>query len=390
MARVNILKQIKMDGCWTLRSIPRKAGGGWDWQSLPEGGYYIEWRENGKRIRESVGRTACQALEAQRIKKAELAALRMGILRRRRGLDASDQPVSAPISFLINRYLEHTDVLKKPNTYCKYRAVLRRFEAYFPDQKLSDITTEQLNDFVVQLKRSGMSANTVLHNVIIVAQFFKRNGRPNITRSLQLPEAARALPREYSDEDLSQFLGGCNGWEDAIYSTFLLTGLREQEVMHLYWSDINFNCRTLRVTSKPDLRFFPKRWEEREVPVPTHLIQLLARHPRIPRTKLVFPSSAGNREQNFLRRCKDISERVGLDPAQFDLKTFRSTYATRMLRFGFDVRTVQHWLGHKSLETTMRYLVPSKDVLDRLDSFPIPGKSPRDLDLAKEVTLVLY
>src|SRR5580704_18361112 len=36
-----------------------------------------------------------------------------------------------------------------------------------------------------------------------------------------------------------------------------------------------------------------------------------------------------------------------LDPEEFDLKTFRSTYATSMLRRGFDVRTVQHWMGHK-------------------------------------------
>src|SRR5262249_45353775 len=56
-----------------------------------------------------------------------------------------------------------------------------------------------------------------------------------------------------------------------------------------------------------------------------------------------------------------------------DLKTFRSTYATRTLRAGFDVRTVQHWMGHKSLETTMRYLVPSKEVHARLDQMTIPG-----------------
>ena len=30
----------------------------------------------------------------------------------------------------------------------------------------------------------------------------------------------------------------------------------------------------------------------------------------------------------------------------------RSIYATGMLRSGFDVQTVQHWMGHKSLETT--------------------------------------
>jgi hypothetical protein len=77
----------------------------------------------------------------------------------------------------------------------------------------------------------------------------------------------------------------------------------------------------------------------------------------------------------MLLECKAVAERAGLDPAKFDLKTLRSTYATRMLRSGFDVRTVQHWMGHKSLETTMRYLVPAVDVHDRLDQIKVPGST---------------
>jgi hypothetical protein len=44
-----------------------------------------------------------------------------------------------------------------------------------------------------------------------------------------------------------------------------------------------------------------------------------------------------------------------------------------MLRSGFDVRTVQHWMGHKSLERTMRYLAPATDVHDALDLVTIPS-----------------
>ena len=83
----------------------------------------------------------------------------------------------------------------------------------------------------------------------------------------------------------------------------------------------------------------------------------------------------------MLDRCKAIAKRAGLDPAKFDLKTFRSTYATRMLRQGFDVRTVQHWMGHKSLETTMRYLVPATDVHGRLDLVKIPTVAKTSPDL---------
>jgi site-specific recombinase XerD len=32
---------------------------------------------------------------------------------------------------------------------------------------------------------------------------------------------------------------------------------------------------------------------------------------------------------------------IVLDPAKFDLKTCRSSFCTRLLRFGFEVRTVQ-------------------------------------------------
>lgn len=81
----------------------------------------------------------------------------------------------------------------------------------------------------------------------------------------------------------------------------------------------------------------------------------------------------GNRELHMLDECKEIATRAELEPGRFDLRKFRSTYATRMLRAGFDVRTVQHWIGHKSLETTMRYLAPAQDVHERLDKVQIAG-----------------
>jgi integrase len=87
----------------------------------------------------------------------------------------------------------------------------------------------------------------------------------------------------------------------------------------------------------------------------------------------VFPSPPGNHDQHMLDKCKTIASRAKVDADRFDLKTFRSTYATRMLRAGFAPRTVQHWMGHKFLETTMRYLAPAKDVLDRLNKVQIAG-----------------
>jgi hypothetical protein len=279
MARVNIVKQIKIARQWVFKAISCEENGERDWTALPEGRYFIEWRESGTRTRLPAGRTVSQALEARRIKKAELAAIEVGILQRYKPVESPPPPEQPFLSHLIRRYLDQIDTLKKPNTYRKYNAVLTRFEKHFAGRRLEQISFEELDDFIVKLKKSGLSANTVLHNVIIVAQFFRRNGRRDITRELQLPEAIHALPRMYSEEEQSRFPSACDSWELALFSTFLLTGFREQEVMHLFWRDLNLKLRTARVVSKSELRFFPKRWEEREVPVPIDLAQLLASHP---------------------------------------------------------------------------------------------------------------
>jgi len=36
MGRVNIVKQVKVDGKWILRSIPKKKSGHYDWAALPD------------------------------------------------------------------------------------------------------------------------------------------------------------------------------------------------------------------------------------------------------------------------------------------------------------------------------------------------------------------
>lgn len=125
-----------------------------------------------------------------------------------------------------------------------------------------------------------MSANTVLHNVIIIAQFSKRNGRPGLTKQLQLPEQVLPLPKVYTEQEIERFLGACDEWDRNLFSTSLLTGFREQEVMYLFWSDVSFQLRTIRVTAKNDLGFSPKRCEEREIPLHAELSKLIERHPR--------------------------------------------------------------------------------------------------------------
>jgi hypothetical protein len=80
---------------------------------------------------------------------------------------------------------------------------------------------------------------------------------------------------EWHEQDLLSFFTACDDSERALFLTFLLTGFREQEVMYPFWSGINADLRTIRATSKAEHGFYPKRWEEREVPIPAHLAEIL-------------------------------------------------------------------------------------------------------------------
>jgi len=141
-----------------------------------------------------------------------------------------------------------------------------------------------------------------------------------------------------------------------------MTGMREQEVMYTYWSDVNLAHATVRVTHKPDRGWTPKAYKEREIPIPAKLVKgLKAWKTKADKTcGLVFPTAGCNPKLDFLDCLKAVAERAKLDEDNFWLHKFRATFATRCLWAGVDLRTVQQWLGHSDMESTMRYLKPSR------------------------------
>jgi integrase/recombinase XerD len=76
--------------------------------------------------------------------------------------------------------------------------------------------------------------------------------------------------------------------------------------------------------------------------------------------KLAFPTAGCRPKLNFLDCLKGVADRAKLDKENFWLHKFRATFATRCLWTGVDLRTVQQWLGHSDMESTMRHLKPSR------------------------------
>jgi integrase len=176
------------------------------------------------------------------------------------------------------------------------------------------------------------------------------------------PRFVEDEPEIYEKEDLDALFRACKPDERLWFEFFLTTGMREQEVMHTYWSDLNLNASIVRVSHKPDRAWTPKAYKEREIPIPMKLASALKAWKKDSdrSCNLLFPTAGCKPKLDFLDCLKAVAERAGLDKDNFWLHKFRATFATWSLWAGVDLRTVQSWLGHSDIESTMRYLKPSR------------------------------
>src|SRR5579864_3337183 len=88
----------------------------------PEGAYYLEWRENGKRIRLSVGKDPQDAAARRQRKEAELHALNNGVSVLPENGDGQRSVAAA-----VAQFLEETELTKKPKTLSAYTTALNYF-----------------------------------------------------------------------------------------------------------------------------------------------------------------------------------------------------------------------------------------------------------------------
>jgi integrase/recombinase XerD len=326
----------------------------------PEGSYYLEWREGTKRVRLSIGKDAATATARRLQKEAELNAKNNGI----KVLPLNGNNNHRSLAIAVEDFLEETKLTKKSKTLAAYTTSLNYFTESCPKQFLEQIERKDLLKFAAFLRDDKDQAPRSCWNKFAnVISFLKANGIRGLVKKTDWPRYTEEEPEIYEQEELDALFKACDDQERLWFEFFLMTGMREQEVMYAYWSDINLKHAIVRVTHKPDRGWTPKAYKEREIPIPSNLAESL----RAWKTKankvcdLVFPTAGCNPKLNFLDDLKVVAERAKLKKANFWLHKFRATFATRCLWAGVDLRTVQQWLGHSDMESTMRYLKPARN-----------------------------
>ena len=142
--------------------------------------------------------------------------------------------------------------------------------------------------------------------------FLKTNGIRGLVKKNDWPRYTEEEPEIYEQAELAKLFEVCDVQKRLWFEFFLMTGMREQEVMYTYWSDVNFTASTVGVSHKADRGWKPKAYKEREIPIPAKLAKSLkAWKAKADKTcGLVFPTAGCKPKLDFLDCLKAVAERA--------------------------------------------------------------------------------
>jgi site-specific recombinase XerD len=249
-----------------------------------------------------------------------------------------------------------------PLTQQSYLRIVRQLARHYktaPDQ----LSEAQLRDYLLFLKNDKQFAASTLRLAYSGIKFFYTRTEP---RDWQLLKNLRIPKQKHLPDVLS--IGEVRRLIDAVrrphYRAYLWTlyslGLRRHEGLRLQVGDIDSQRMLVHVRCG-------KGNKDRYVPLPPKTLTVLREHWVTHRNEVwLFPGQAHNRAQAAAatRPVTKSSVHIAFQQAVQELRfrksihlhTLRHSYATHLLEAGVNIRLIQKYLGHSSLQSTMIYL----------------------------------
>jgi integrase/recombinase XerD len=219
---------------------------------------------------------------------------------------------------------------------------------------VEEISRDDLRAYLEHLRSQGRSASWLKVKLAgIVFLFAKTLGRPTDVSFVAWPKQYSPLPTVLSQQEVGVFLEALrHPTYRAIAMVLYGTGLRIDEALALEVTDIDGGRGMLRVRHGKGNR-------PRDVRLAPALYQWLRDYwgKERPPLPYLFASRRTGRPptQEAVRRAFALAaEQAGITKP-VKPHVLRHSYATHLLDAGTDVRIIQALLGHRSLQTTMRY-----------------------------------
>lgn len=244
---------------------------------------------------------------------------------------------------------------------CYTRAVRQLVDFYGRTPDL--ITEKELQDYFLHRKNVDKWSAATMRICYSGIKFFFINVLKRDWHTLELIHAKREqrLPTVLSINEVWAIINGVRTPQNKAYLTTVYTcGLRLHEALYLQVSDIDKERMRIHVHRG-------KGAKDRYVPLPTATLIMLRNYwkchcnplwifPRLGRSSKEGPTAqepmSYTSVQGALRR---VLKQLKLTK-RISIHTLRHSYATHLLEAGVNIRRIQQYLGHNSLNSTMVYL----------------------------------
>lgn len=258
--------------------------------------------------------------------------------------------------------------LKAGTKRSKLRGIFYFEESYFKSGKEDLRETEEKDfiEFATFLKDKELRSGTINQYLSSVRQFFTWLFKNDLilNSASDLIPSVRGTSREktiFTVVEITLFLDSIeDNLRDRVFFELLYSsGLRASEAMQIKWKDINLRIRNLRVEQGKGNR-------DRYVPLSKTVSFFLKSWKKL--------SSKGDESWLFqglysghltygcmTKRFTKYLLKSGIKKEGLTIHSIRHSTATHLLTAGADVRYVSELLGHKSMETTVRYTHPSEE-----------------------------
>jgi len=253
-----------------------------------------------------------------------------------------------------------------PKTRSAYLSWVRRliqFCRVVPDR----LTNEHVRAYLLHLTQERKLAFSTFNQALNAARFFFLEvlKRPFVVEGLRYQRPPRRLPVVMNDEEVSRLLAAAMSLRDrALLETGYATGMRVGEVTRLLITDLDSGRMAIRVDQG-------KGRKDRYVMLSQSLLETLRAYWRESKPKLFLFPGLGGKRPLCVSAAQKAFDRARLQariqkPVSFH--TLRHSFATHLIESGTSVRTIQALLGHRSLQTTQRYLHLAQNYLHQTTS----------------------
>lgn len=246
--------------------------------------------------------------------------------------------------------------LKTQESYS--RAVQQLAQHY--SKSPAQITEAELRDYFLFLKNEKKASRSACTVALCGIKFFFEQTLQRHWKTFDLvrPPKSKKLPVVLSREEVRRVLGRVRRthYRNCL-TTIYACGLRLQEAIGLEVRDVDGDRELLHVRQA-------KGWRDRYVPLPQTALVLLRQQWAIHRhPTLLFPSLRGAAKQatqpmnpSGVQRAFKAALGDSSISKPATVHTLRHSWATHLLEAGVNLRLIQLWLGHKSLQTTAIYM----------------------------------